>query len=121
VNAVTSWWLWVSAGLYGLSMLWIRAAWQAMARLPSLANRLGSVALVGSLVAWLGDDRLGLTRSEQGALWSTIALGGVFLCGTGWVVLGAVLVSGAGAPVPSPEPRRSSAPAASRGEAAPRP
>jgi hypothetical protein len=87
--------LWLTAAVYGAAMLKIGAAWQGMPRWLAVATRLGAVALLGSSVAWLGDDRLGLVGSEPyGELWSAIALIGVFLNGAGWVILGAVLALG---------------------------
>ena len=87
--------LWLSAAVYGAAMLKIGAAWQGMPRWLGIATRLGAIALLGSAFAWAGDDRLGLTDSEQyGQIWSTIALTGVFLNGIGWVILGAVLALG---------------------------
>jgi hypothetical protein len=65
-----------------------------MERLRALATRLGAVVLLGSLVAWVGDDRLGLVASDRGEMWATVALLGVFLNGTGWALLGAVLALG---------------------------
>jgi hypothetical protein len=87
--------LWVSAAVYGAAMLKMGAAWQGMPRWLGVATRLGAIALLGSSFAWVGDDRLGLVDSEQyGQMWSTIAMTGVFLNGTGWVILGAVLALG---------------------------
>lgn len=87
--------LWLSAAVYGAAMLKIGAAWQGMPRWLGVAARLGAIALLGSSFAWAGDDRLGLVDSEQyGQMWSTIAMTGVFLNGTGWVILGAVLALG---------------------------
>jgi hypothetical protein len=87
--------LWLTAAAYGAAMLKIGAAWQGMTRWLGIATRLGAIALLGSTFAWAGDDRLGLVDSEQfGQLWSKIALTGVFLNGTGWVILGSVLAFG---------------------------
>ena len=87
--------LWLSAAVYGAAMLRIGAAWQGMPRWRGVATRLGAIALLGSSVAWTGDDRLGLVDSEPyGEVWSTIALTGVFLNGLGWVLLGGVLALG---------------------------
>ena len=87
--------LWLSAAVYGAAMLKMGAAWQGMPSWLGVATRLGAITLLGSLFAWTGDDRLGLVDSAQyGQMWSTIALIGVFLNGTGWVILGAVLALG---------------------------
>lgn len=87
--------LWLSAAVYGAAMLRIGAAWRGMPRWLAIATRLGAIALLGSMVAWAGDDRLGLVDSGQyGQLWSALALTGVFLNGAGWVILGAVLALG---------------------------
>ena len=86
---------WLSAAVYGAAMLKIGAAWHGMPRWLGVATRVGAIALLGSVFAWTGDDRLGLVDSAPyGQMWLTIALTGVFLTGTGWVLLGAVLVLG---------------------------
>ena len=95
LNFWSSWALWVTAAVYGAAMLKIGAAWQGMPRWLGVATRLGAITLLGSSFAWVGDDRLGLVDSEQyGHMWSSIAMAGVFLNGTGWVILGAVLALG---------------------------
>lgn len=96
VNFLAGLALWLSPVLYGAAMLRIGAAWQGMTRWRAVATRLGAVLLLGSSVAWLGDDRLGLVDSEAyGELFQAIALTGVALNGAGWILLGAVLVLGA--------------------------
>lgn len=88
--------LWLSAAAYGVAMLRIGVAWQGMSRPLAVATRIGALALLGGVLAWVGDDRLGLVDSvAYGQLWSTVALASVFLVGLGWVVLGAVLAIGA--------------------------
>lgn len=85
--------LWLSATVYGAVMLKIGRAWQSMPRGIAMATRLGAIALVGSGLALLGDDRLGLVDSDPfGPFWSAIAMIGLFLNGAGWVLLGGVLV-----------------------------
>ena len=97
INFWSSGGLWLSAAVYGAAMLKVGGAWQGMPRWLGVATRLGAIALLGSSVAWVGDDRLGLVDSEQyGQMWSTIAMTGVFLNGTGWVILGGVLALGNG-------------------------
>jgi hypothetical protein len=96
--------LWLTAALYGAAMLKIGAAWQGMSRWLGVATRVGAIALLGSVFAWTGDDRLGLVDSERfGQLWTTIALSGVFLNGIGWVILGAALAFGTTRPVDQPD------------------
>ncbi len=99
----TSWSLWVSAAVYGATMLRIGAAWRGMSRPLAIAARIGAIALLGGGVAWLGDDRLGLVDSATyGQTVSAVAVAGVGLVGLGWVIVGAVLVVGArGAPRPA--------------------
>ena len=87
--------LWLSAAVYGAAMLKSGAAWQGMPRLLGRATRLGAIALLGSSLAWIGDDRLGWVDSEQyGQIVGTVAMTGVLLNGLGWVLLGAVLLVG---------------------------
>ena len=59
--------LWLSAAVYGAAMLRIGAAWQGMPRWRGVATRLGAIALLGSSVAWTGDDRLGLVTPSHTA------------------------------------------------------
>ncbi len=88
--------LWLSAAVYGATMLRIGEAWRGMSRPLAIATHLGAIALLGGSVAWLGDDRLGLVDSATwGQAVSTVALAGVSLVGLGWVILGAVLAAGA--------------------------
>jgi hypothetical protein len=94
VNFLAGLALWLSPVLYGAAMLRIGAAWRGMSRTWSIVTRLGAVFLLGSSVAWLGDDRLGLVDSEYGAVWQAVAMTGVGLNGLGWTLLGAVLVLG---------------------------
>jgi hypothetical protein len=87
--------LWTSAAVYGAAVLRIGVAWRGMPRWAAVATRVGSASLLGSAVAWIGDDRLGLVNAgETGPLWSSIATAGVVLNGLGWVLLGLVLVFG---------------------------
>lgn len=102
VNFLAGLALWLSPVLYGAAMRRIGAAWKGMTRSRTVATRLGATLLLGSSVAWLGDDRLGLVDSEAyGQLWSTIAQVGVALNGAGWILLGAVLVLGSRASRPA--------------------
>lgn len=59
-----------------------------------MVTKLGLAILVGSIVAWLGDDRLGLVDSLWGEMWQAVALAGVAMNGVGWLILGAVLLFG---------------------------
>lgn len=93
--------LWLSAAIYGAGALTINAIWRGMRPPLGLIARLGAIALLGSAVAWLGDDRLGLVDSDPyGRIWSTVAMAGVALNGIGWVLLGTVLVLSGRAPRP---------------------
>ena len=87
---------WFSAAALGAAVLWARSVWAGMRAWQVLLTRLAGLALLlGSVATNAGDDRLGLVTSEPyGAMWSGIALTGLFLNGAGWVVLGAVLVLG---------------------------
>lgn len=92
----TNWSLWISAAVYGATMLRIGAAWRGMSRSRALAARIGAIALLGGGVARLGDDRLGLVDSATyGQTVSAVAIAGVALVGLGWVILGAVRAVGA--------------------------
>ena len=95
--------LWVTPAIWAIGLLHTGAAWQGMSRNQALVTKLGVVSLIGSIVAWFGDDRLGLVDSLWGELWKTVALTGVALNGIGWLILGAVLlVGGRGARPPAP-------------------
>jgi hypothetical protein len=86
--------LWVSPALWAIAMLHAGAGWRGMPRRLEMVTKLGVWTLVGSIVGWLGDDRLGLIDSTWGELWKAIALAGVAMNGIGWMLLGAVLVVG---------------------------
>jgi hypothetical protein len=77
--------------------MWLGDAWfGAMVVLLSRGKptqRLGGLALfVGSLLAFTGMDRLGLTGQGKMTFFTTASLTGVFLNGCGWVLLGAILI-----------------------------
>lgn len=87
--------LWLSAAIYGVAMLRSGAAWRGMPRLMGVLTRLGAFVLLGSSVAWIGDDRFGWVDSAQyGGIVQAVAMTGVFLNGLGWILLGTVLVFG---------------------------
>ena len=86
--------LWVTPAIWALGLLHTSAAWQGMSRNRALVTKLGATTLVGSIVGWFGDDRLGMVDSLWGGMWQTVALVGVAMNGIGWVVLGAVLLFG---------------------------
>jgi hypothetical protein len=69
-----------------------------MSRNRALLTKLGAAILIGSIVGWFGDDRLGLVDSLWGEMWQTIALAGVAMNGIGWLILGVVLVAPGRAP-----------------------
>jgi hypothetical protein len=86
--------LWVSPAIWALGMLHTGAAWQGMPRRLEIVTKIALWILVGSIVGWLGDDRLGLVDSLWGELWQAVAIAGVNMNGLGWGVLGAVLLVG---------------------------
>jgi hypothetical protein len=85
--------LWVTPAIWAIGLLHTGAAWQGMSRNRGLLTRLGATILIGSVVAWFGDDRLGMVDSLWGEMWQAIALAGVAMNGIGWLILGAVLVA----------------------------
>jgi len=85
--------LFVTPAIWALGLLHTGAAWQGMSRNRGLATKLGATILIGSIVGWFGDDRLGMVDSLWGPMWQTIALAGVAMNGIGWLTLGAVLVA----------------------------
>jgi hypothetical protein len=87
--------LWVSPAAWAIGMLHTGAAWQGMSRNRALVTKLGLTILIGSVVAWFGDDRLGMIDSLWGEMWQAIAISGVAMNGVGWLTLGAVLFLGA--------------------------
>jgi hypothetical protein len=85
--------LWVSPVAWSLGQLHTGAAWQGMSRARATATKAGLWILLGSVVAWLGDDRLGIVNSLWGDMWQAIALTGLAMNGVGWLILGAVLLA----------------------------
>ena len=54
-----------------------------------VVTRLGALALaVGSVLAIMGMDRLGLTSADNPTIFGSLALAGIALNGIGWIVLG---------------------------------
>lgn len=86
--------LWVTPAIWAVGLLHTGAAWQGMSRYRAFLTKLGAVILIGSIVAWFGDDRLGMVDSLWGEMWQAIALIGVAMNGIGWLILGLVLVAG---------------------------
>jgi hypothetical protein len=84
--------LWVSPAVWSIGMLHTGAAWHGMSRGRAALTRLALVSLIGSVVAWLGDDRLGMVDSLWGEMWQAVAIAGVVMNGAGWLILGLVLV-----------------------------
>ena len=84
------------AGDFGLVYFWAGVAmWLADSGLGFALVRgpgfraLGPLALgIGSLLAILGMDRLGLTSAASRTVFGQLALIGVFLNGVGWILLG---------------------------------
>jgi hypothetical protein len=91
----------VGPGTFGVIYFWAGLAWWlADALFGFVALRLGGWArigaaalAVGSLLAILGMDRLGLTSSANPTIFGTLALIGIALNGLGWIALGLWLVS----------------------------
>ena len=83
--------LWVTPTIWAIGMLHTGAAWQGMSPNRARLTRVGVWLLIGSVVAWMGDDRLGMVDSLWGEMWQAIAITGVALNGVGWLILGAVL------------------------------
>jgi hypothetical protein len=86
--------LWVSPAAWAIAALHTGALWRGMTRSQGFAAKAGLWTLIGSAVAWFGDDRLGMVDSLWGEMWQTVALAGVAMNGIGWLVLGGVLVVG---------------------------
>jgi hypothetical protein len=75
--------MWLSDGAFGIALASRRNL------TVGLGGRLGAIALaVGSLLAILGMDRIGLVSPERDSVFKTLALAGIFLNGLAWVVLG---------------------------------
>jgi hypothetical protein len=94
VNLVANIALWVSPAAWAIGMLHTGSAWQGMPRRLELVTKVAIWVLVGSIVGWMGDDRLGLVESLWGEMWQVIALAGVAMNGLGWMLLGGVLLLG---------------------------
>jgi hypothetical protein len=94
------------AGDFGLAGFWVALAfWLADAWFGLVALRLGVVwrgaALIlvaGSLMAIAGMDRLGLTSPADPTFFGPIALLGMAMVGTAWVLLGAQIAIGRAQP-----------------------
>jgi hypothetical protein len=75
--------MWLSDAAFGIALASRRNL------TVGLGGRLGAIALaVGSLLAILGMDRIGLVSPERDSVFKTLALAGIFLNGLAWVVLG---------------------------------
>jgi len=90
--------LWVSPAVWAIAALHTGGLWRGMTRRSAISAKAGCWILIGSAVAWFGDDRLGMVDSLWGGMWQTVALVGVAMNGIGWLTLGAVLVLGDRAP-----------------------
>ena len=84
--------LWITPAIWSIAMLHTGAGWQGMTPTRTLVMKVGLSVLIGSIVGWIGDDRLGMVDSLWGEVWQTVALVAVALNGVGWLILGAVLV-----------------------------
>jgi hypothetical protein len=73
----------------GVAMWWADAAFGFLAWRLRAVTRWGALALaIGSVLAFLGMDRLELVRGELAWLVAPVALLGVALNGIGWILLG---------------------------------
>lgn len=73
----------------GLSMWLADAAFGLVALRLGVATRWGALALaVGSVLAIMGMDRLGLTSADNPTIFGSLALAGIVLNGIGWILLG---------------------------------
>lgn len=77
-------------GFWGGLALWLADAWFGIVALRlGVLWRWAAVALVvGSVLAILGIDRLGLTSAANPTVFGPVALTGIALNGTAWVLLG---------------------------------
>jgi hypothetical protein len=76
-------------------MLGSGVAWLGIPRARAPAPRVAAVVLIGSVLGVAANDRWGLVNDESLSwLWAQLAVMGVFFAGAGWLLLGAVLVSG---------------------------
>lgn len=88
------------AGDFGLGMFWAAVVmWWADAWFGLVTGRLrvvgrlgGFVLAVGSVLAFTGIDRLGLTSPANPTIFGPLALTGIALNGVGWVLLGVELL-----------------------------
>jgi hypothetical protein len=75
--------MWLADAAFGLVLAGARHA------LAGANVRLGAVALaIGSLLAIVGMDRIGLVSPDRESILKTFALVGIFLNGLAWIVLG---------------------------------
>ena len=76
--------------------LWLTDAWFGVVTLRlGLATRWGALALaIGSVLAITGIDRLGLTSEANPTIFGPLALVGIALNGTGWILLGLDIATG---------------------------
>lgn len=87
-------------GTLGVAAFWMSVAtWIAtsafgllLVRRPAPAGVGGLALAIGSVLAILGIDRVGLTSGTQPTIAGTAALAGVALVGIGWILLGLRLV-----------------------------
>jgi hypothetical protein len=100
----------IGAGQFGLVYnvatvsMWLADAWFGLVtfRLGVVA-RWGALALaIGSALAIVGMDRLGLTSGENPTIFGSLALAGIALNGIGWIVLGLEVATRRRAPEVSP-------------------
>jgi hypothetical protein len=90
-------WFWV-----GVAMWWADAALGVVAlRLGGLARWGGLPLAVGSLLAFLGMDRLGLVAGPYEGVVVPLALAGITLNGVGWILLGIDVVTRRADPDPA--------------------
>jgi hypothetical protein len=102
----------LGAGGFGLVLfamevsMWLaHAAFGLVSFRLGVVSRLGALALaVGSVLAIMGIDRLGLTSADAPTIFGTLALAGIALNGIGWILLGLDVATRRRA-LPEAEPR----------------
>ncbi len=84
--------LWLTDAAFGLVTLRL-----------GLVPRWGAIALaIGSVLAFTGIDRLGLTSPDNPTIFGPLSLAGASLNGLGWILLGLDVATGRRAPATLP-------------------
>lgn len=101
-------------GDFGLVFFWAAVAmWLSDAAFGVVMLRLGAVTrwgaaalAIGSMLAFTGIDRLGLTSPENPTMFGPLSLVGIALNGLGWILLGLDVATRGGAPAARPHQRQ---------------